>query len=61
MELTEQEKRFIASYRQADNRAQHDARRILESHKRKTITVGEILSIADLMGKTVDELFSDYQ
>ena len=61
MELTEQEKRFIAAYRQADNRAQHDARRILESHEHNTITVGEILSIADLMGKTVDELFSDYR
>ena len=61
MELTEQEKRLIAVYRQADDRAQYDARRILENNKRKIFSVGQIISIADRMGKSVDELFSNYQ
>ena len=61
MELTEQEKGFLAAYRQADDRARYDAERILESNKRKTMTIGELVSVAGLMGMTVDELFSDYQ
>ena len=60
MELTEQEKRLIAAYRLADDRARYDARRILENNKRNTITIAEIVSIADLLSMTVDELFTDY-
>lgn len=56
VELTEQEKRLIAAYRQADNRAQHDARRILESHKSQVTTVSKILSIADFVNNTVKEV-----
>ena len=59
MTLSEQEKKLIVAYRQADERSQYDAMWILESHRKQKMSAGEIISIADFMNKTVDELFSD--
>ena len=61
MSLTEAEKRFIMAYRQADDRAKHDAKKILEWGKRpegNIISVGQILALASALGKSVDELLN---
>lgn len=56
MQLTEKEKELLAAYWLADDRAKYDALRILQNNRRKTETVGKIISIASALGKTVEEV-----
>lgn len=61
MQITKEEAEFIAAYRLADDRAKHDAKRLLERNKQQITTVSNILSVAAVLGKSVDELFTEWE
>lgn len=59
MQLKEKEKELLAAYWLADDRAKYDALRILQNNRKKTETVGKIISIASALGKTADEILAE--
>jgi len=59
MQITKEERDFIAAYRLADARAKQDAKQILERHRLREIPVSNIISISALRGISVDDLLSE--
>ena len=60
MQITKKEAELIAAYRLADDRAKHDAKRLLENNRQNITTVGNVLSAAAILGKSVDDLFTEW-
>ena len=61
MQITKEERDFIAAYRLADARAKQDAKQILERHRLREIPVNVVLSVSALRGVSVDMLLSELQ